>query len=145
MASSFKRNILKIKIPFLIFGIRTRHSHCYLLILLVCTAPAIQMPKRPVYNHFTESGFNVSCNYYDKTYKKKTTTSARHPRICYGITERQNIVLYRQKIALLQQRNPRCSKDLSLFCREEESARDVRPASRSRWPITQSHSTKSVY
>ena len=47
--------------------------------MLVCTTPAIQMPKGPVYNHLTESGDNVSCNYCDETYKNTTTTSSTNP------------------------------------------------------------------
>ena len=83
MASPFKANRLIIRIPFLIIDIcnciNLISQRCYLLILPVCTTPAIQMPKGLVYKHFTESGDNVSCNYFDKTYKKTTTTSSTNP------------------------------------------------------------------
>ena len=116
----------------------------YVLKLLVCTAPAIKMPKGSVYNNFTKSGDNVSCNCCDKTYKNTTATSSTNP-LWYHLKAVHSITPAEKRPP--QQRNRRCSKDLSLFFREEESARDVRPASRSRSQeqIIQSNSTKSVY
>ena len=44
-----------------------------------------------VYNHFTESGDNVSCNYFDKTHKKTTTTSSTNP-LWYHLKAAHSIV-----------------------------------------------------
>ena len=44
-----------------------------------------------VYNHFTESGDNVSCNYCDKTYINTTATSSTNP-LWYHLKAAHSIV-----------------------------------------------------
>ena len=100
------------------------------------------LPLPLKYNHFTKSGDNVSRNCCDKAYKKTTATSSTYP-LWYHLKAVHSITPVEKRPS--QQRNRSCSKDLSLFFWEEESARDVHPASRSRSPIIQSNRTKSVY